>query len=207
MLGTNVSYRRIGLLLTLLGLGIIAAVMPLLGASRAFSGEAGYKIRANSELSASCGGQNAEVHQAVDPELGYVYEAWTGCGGIGFARSTDGGRGYSRAISLPGSAQAGADDPAVAVAPDGTVYASFMVHGPELSYPVVAASFDHGATFAQVASLTPLAPRIGAMPTSLPSGRRVRSTSPGIMVPTAHRSGTCAPNQGVARSPTGTLTL
>jgi hypothetical protein len=155
MLGKNVSYRQIRLLLTLCGLGIIATAMALLATSRAFGGKAGYKIGANTELSASCGGQNAEVHQAVDPKLGYVYEAWTGCGGIGFARSTDGGHGYSRAISLPGSVHAGADDPAVAVAPDGTVYASFMLHGPDRSYPVVAASFDHGATFAQVAALTP----------------------------------------------------
>src|ERR1039458_5543164 len=155
MLGKNVSYRQIRLLLTLFGLGIIATAVALFGTSRAFGGKAGYQIGANSELSASCGGQNAEVRQAVDPKLGYVYEAWTGCGGIGLARSTDRGRGYSRAISLPGSVHAGADDPAVAVAPDGTVYASFMLHGPDRSYPVVAASFDHGATFTQVAALTP----------------------------------------------------
>src|SRR5215475_8611808 len=42
------------------------------------------------EVSRGCQGQNAEVEQAVD--YPYVYEVWIGCGGIGFARSTDGGR-------------------------------------------------------------------------------------------------------------------
>ena len=80
MLGKNVSYRQIRLLLTPLGLGIIATAVALFGTSRAFGGKAGYQIGANSELSAFCGG----------PER----------------------RGPP--------ADAGADDPAVAVAPDGT---------------------------------------------------------------------------------------
>src|SRR5579862_8045193 len=45
-----------------------------------------------------CPSQNAEVEQAVDGH--YVYEEWIGCtdghggNGIGFARSTDGGRTF-----------------------------------------------------------------------------------------------------------------
>jgi hypothetical protein len=46
-------------------------------------------------------------------------------------------------------------DPAVAVGPDGTVYAAFMIAKGAQWYPVVAASFDHGATFSQVSSLVP----------------------------------------------------
>ncbi len=153
MRSRNVNYRQLRLFLTLVTVAIIATVMPLFGASRASGVRARSSVAAIAEVSAPCSG--AEVHQAVDPKLGYVYEAWTGCGGIGFARSTDGARSFSVPISLPASARAGADDPAVAVAPDGTVYASFMVHGPGRSYPVVAASFDHGATFPQVTSLTP----------------------------------------------------
>src|SRR5262249_32281475 len=46
------------------------------------------------EVGRSCRGSNAEVEQAVD--YPYVYEIWMGCGGIGFARSTDGGRSFGR---------------------------------------------------------------------------------------------------------------
>jgi hypothetical protein len=40
-------------------------------------------------LTTSCSTQNAEVEQAVDTNLGYVYEDWMGCNGIGFSRSVD----------------------------------------------------------------------------------------------------------------------
>ncbi len=50
-------------------------------------------------------------------------------------------------------------DPAVTVAPDGTVYAAFMIAKSSQWYPVVAASFDHGATFSQVTSLVPPDPK------------------------------------------------
>jgi hypothetical protein len=43
----------------------------------------------------------------------------------------------------------------VTVGPNGTVYAAFMVAKGSQWYPVVAASFDHGATFPQVTSLVP----------------------------------------------------
>jgi hypothetical protein len=105
----------------------------------------------------SCSGSNAEVEQAVDTALGYVYEDWMGCSKIGFARSTDGGRTFSPAMTIPGSigSNLNAWDPALAVAPDGTVYAGFMVaHGAQW-YPVVAASFDHGVSFTQVSAVVP----------------------------------------------------
>ncbi len=149
----NLSHRQIRLLLTIFTVVIVATVLPLFGASRAFGGKASYAIGPVTDVSAPCSG--AEVHQAVDPNLGYVYELWTGCGRISFAKSTDGGRSYGAPISVPDSTRPGADDPAVAVAPNGTVYAAFMVHGPVRSYPVVTASFDHGTSFSQVASLTP----------------------------------------------------
>src|SRR5690349_81393 len=111
-----------------------------------------------SNLSAtSCSGSNAEVEQAVDPRAGYVFEEWMGCSKIAFSRSLDGGRTFSRAVTLPASvgSNLNAWDPAVAVAPDGTVYAAFMVaHGAQW-YPRVAASFDHGVTFPQVTDLVP----------------------------------------------------
>jgi hypothetical protein len=111
-----------------------------------------------SDISSACSGQNAEVEQAVDPATGYIYEEWIGCGGIGFSRSTDGGNTWSAPIQLPGGVGASKFktwDPAIAVAPNGTVYASFMVAKNAQSYPVVDASFDHGATFPQVTPLLP----------------------------------------------------
>jgi hypothetical protein len=104
------------------------------------------------DVSSACAGQNAEVEQAVAPPH-YVYEAWIGCGGEGFARSTDGGAHFSRPVTLPDSSHS--DDPAVAVAPDGTVYVSYLRYLNNKGYPVVAASFNHGASFSQVSSLIP----------------------------------------------------
>jgi len=99
-----------------------------------------------------CPGQNAEVEQAADPARGYVYEEWMGCrGSIGFAASADAGRHFGRPVVLPGSK--GGWDPALAVAPGGTVYAAFMSSTKHHTYPVVAASFDHGQTFPQVTRL------------------------------------------------------
>ena len=106
------------------------------------------------EFSRACPGQNAEVEQAVDPRRGYVYEEWMGCRDrIGFATSADGGRTFTRPVVLAGSS--GAWDPAVAVAPDGTVYAAFMNSTKHHTFPVVEASFDHGRTFPQVRRIVP----------------------------------------------------
>lgn len=105
----------------------------------------------------TCAGQNAEVEQAVDQTTGYVYETWMGCKGIAFARSTDGGQTFEQPIPVPGSTGSNYNswDPAVAVGPDGTVYAVFMRTKNSQWYPVVAASFDHGQTFPQVTELVP----------------------------------------------------
>lgn len=112
-------------------------------------------------VSGACGAQNAEVESAVDPRRGYVYEEWIGCDGIGLARSSDGGRTFSKPITLPGSkgARFGSWDPSVAVAPDGTVYAGFMTARDDRTFPVVDASYDHGATFSPPVSLLPPEPR------------------------------------------------
>ena len=102
---------------------------------------------------AACSGQNAEVETAIDHQTGILYEEWIGCGGIGFARSTDGGKTFSTGFELPGS-QAGWD-PAIAIGPHGAVYAAFMVFRGGASYPVVDISTDHGTTFPVVRSLVP----------------------------------------------------
>jgi hypothetical protein len=109
----------------------------------------------------TCGGQNAEVEQAVDAKLGYIYEEWMGCKGIAVARSADGGRTWNAPVSVPGTVGSNVNtwDPAIAVAPDGTVYASFMLSRGGQYYPVVDASFDHGATFTQSSSLIPPDPK------------------------------------------------
>ena len=140
-----------------LGAAAVAALAP----SASNAGAATYGIGPIAELSGTCSGQNAEIEQAADAAAGYVYEVWMGCRGIAFARSTDSGQTFQAPISVPGSVGSNVNswDPAVAVAPDGTVYAAFMISRSSQWYPVVAASFDHGATFTRVSSLTPPDPK------------------------------------------------
>ncbi len=95
-----------------------------------------------------CAGSSSEVEEAFAPP-GYVYAEWIGCGGIGFARSADSGRHFGPALTVPGS-RGFSWDPAITVAPDGTVYAAFMHARGSSYYPVIAVSRDHGASFAQV---------------------------------------------------------
>ena len=141
---------------------VAAAVTALSAPVDGLSAAATYTSGPISNLTAtSCSGSNAEVEQAVDPKLGYVYEDWMGCSKIGFARSTDGGATWSPAITLPGSigSNLNAWDPAVAVGPDGSVYAAFMVaHGSQW-YPRVAISTDHGASFTQLSDVLPPDPK------------------------------------------------
>jgi hypothetical protein len=101
-----------------------------------------------------CPGQNAEVESAADPGGRYVYEEWIGCAGIGFARSSDGGAHFGRAVRLRDSGP-GSWDPAITVSQSGAVYAAFMVTRGSRSVPVVLASFDHGATFPRRTALVP----------------------------------------------------
>src|SRR4029077_4426393 len=111
-------------------IGVLSAIalMGAITATAAAPPGATYTLGKITNLSASCSGQNAEVLQAVDRSLGYVYEEWMGCRGIAFARSTDGGRTFNPPISVSGSVGSNVNvwDPAVTVAPDGTVYAAFM---------------------------------------------------------------------------------
>jgi hypothetical protein len=136
---------------------VLAGTALLVGVTPAVAAAPSYAVSPIANISASCSGQNAEVEQAADPKLGYVYETWMGCNGIAFARSTNGGLSFETPISVPGSIGSNVNswDPAVAVAPDGTVYAVFMIAKASQWYPIVAASFDHGATFSQVTSLVP----------------------------------------------------
>jgi hypothetical protein len=143
-------------------IAIACAAFLIFGVSPAFAAAgATYTISPVANASASCAGQNAEVEQAVDTGLGYVYETWMGCRGIAFARSTDGGLTFNTPISVPDSTGSNYNswDPAVAVGPDGTVYAVFMLTHGAAWYPVVAASFDHGVTFPQVTELVPPDPK------------------------------------------------
>ena len=113
-----------------------------------------YHVSRIADVSRACTGQNAEVEQAADRSGLDVYELWMGCHGIAFARSTDGGHHFGSPMNVPGSV-ASSWDPALAVAPNGTVYAAFMITRKGYTYPVVAASFNHGVTFSQVSSLVP----------------------------------------------------
>src|SRR5215469_11406902 len=103
-----------------------------------------------------CAPQNAEVEATAWHD--YVYAAWI-CLlprhqlRIGFARSVDGGRTWSAPAVMPGSSSGW--DPAVAVAPDGTLYVSFMVAANRSMYPVVDVSRDQGRTFPRTTRLAP----------------------------------------------------
>ena len=116
------------------------------------------------EVSRGCPGQNAETEQAIDGR--FIYVAWIGCGGIGFARSTNEGRTFGKPFLVPGSAGHGYHmsgigfglpkygwDPSIAVAPDHAVYVSYMLYRGTHVYPVVAISRDHGATFGHLSRL------------------------------------------------------
>src|SRR5215467_2580159 len=159
-------HRRVGLVRLLAAAGLAPACVylgftapavaaPGLGTAQGGPGS-GYQVSPATEVS-TCGGYNAEVEQAT-AKPHYVYEAWIGCGGEGFARSTDGGLHFSNPIMLPDSRSSNStftDDPAVAVAPNGTLYVSWIRYAKHHAYPQVATSFDHGASFPQVRSLIP----------------------------------------------------
>jgi hypothetical protein len=136
----------------LLAVTSVAGACAALGVATPSAFAASSSVRPIIDVSSACPRQNAEVEQAVAPPH-YVYEAWIGCHGEGFARSVDGGAHFSAPITLPDSS--GSDDPAVAVAPDGTVYVSYLRYTKMNAYPVVATSFNHGATFTRAASLIP----------------------------------------------------
>ncbi len=107
-------------------------------------------------ISIDCSATSAEVEQASDPALDQVYELWMGCGrsrSMAFARSTNGGATFSKPLLLPDST-ASTWDPAIAVSANGVVYASFMTEKDSRMFPVVEASFDHGASFSQVKELS-----------------------------------------------------
>jgi hypothetical protein len=144
---------RLGTIVTAVT-GLVIGVAPTAATSGVTATRPGPVIGPVTEISKPCAGQNAEVEQAVDPARGYVYEEWMGCRNrIAFATSADGGRHFGAPAVLPQS-YAGWD-PAIAVAPGGTVYAAFMSSTKHHSFPVVAASFDHGRTFPQVRRLVP----------------------------------------------------
>lgn len=102
------------------------------------------------------GTSNAEVEQAFDASTGYLYESWICCnvGGIGFARSTDGGASFDPAVIVPGSAGY-SWDPSVVVTSNGTVVVGYMNNNGSGDTPRVAWSFDHGVSFGGNRSVFP----------------------------------------------------
>jgi hypothetical protein len=91
----------------IIGVTFLTGAFAVLGpaAPRALAASSG--ARPVIDVSSACAGQNAEVEQAVARPR-YVYEAWIGCGGEGFARSTDGGAHFSKPITLPDSSHSSA---------------------------------------------------------------------------------------------------
>ena len=134
---------------------LLVALVVLVGSAGATGGTRTVRV------SRCPGPPNAEVVQSVDGR--YVYEAWIGCRrSIGFARSVDGGKTFGPSRAVPGSRREGLHvwDPAIAVAPNGTVYAAYMI-GPEERQirsskpmrPMVAVSHDHGRSFDRISAL------------------------------------------------------
>jgi hypothetical protein len=111
-----------------------------------------------------CPVPNAEVEQAVSGR--YVYDVWMGCTarpgfGLGFARSVNGGKKFGTSRLVRGTRGVHVWDPALAVAPDGTLYVSYMTAAAVSTpsgdvremIPAVAVSVDHGRSFARVSHL------------------------------------------------------
>jgi hypothetical protein len=114
-----------------------------------------YAVGPISDVSQGCPG-TGDISDAVDPVRDYVYQEFEGCDhddGVGFARSTNGGKSYSPAAALPGSN--GGWDPWLAVAPDGTLYAAFMNTIGRFTYPIIDVSHDYGRSFTVERSLRP----------------------------------------------------
>jgi len=127
----------------------IPLAAPALLPSASVSGPVLASGSANVLVDAPCNASsNAEVQQAFDAVVGILYETWIGCGGIGFARSTDGGTSFDPAFTVPGSTPNNGSswDPSIALGANGTVYVAFMVDVPGYA-PVVAWSWDHGQSF------------------------------------------------------------
>lgn len=117
-----------------------------------------YSVGHVSDVSVGCPG-TGDSWEAVYPARHEVFQAFEGCGGdngIGFALSKNGGESYTRPIALPGSN--GGWDPALAVAPDGTLYAAFMNTIGTRTYPIVDVSRDGGRRFRVEHSLRPMQP-------------------------------------------------
>jgi len=166
-----------------------AAAAALAAVTAAAFPASGLRLQAGpvTEVSRGCQGQNAESEQAVDGR--FVYIVWIGCGGIGFARSANGGRSFCRPFLVPGSAGQGFHrsgigsglpkygwDPSIAVAPDHAVYVSYMLYRGTHVYPVVAVSGDHGAAFGHLSRLVAPGQNNWATATSSPPVSPARCT-------------------------------
>jgi len=135
---------------------LVGAVLAAVSALPAAASEPRGATATKPVLVSNCFGRNAEVEEAMSGTN--VYVEWIGCNGIGFARSTNGGRSYGSAIELPGSGpskcistcQIYSWDPAIAISSTGTIYAAFMHGGGgdgQPTSPVVDVSTNHGASF------------------------------------------------------------
>ncbi len=152
--------RRPGGATRIAAASVLAVALALAGCSaQPRPGRPPATVTAMTGISSRCPGGSEEA-EAASAAPAYVYATWIGCGGIGVARSADGGRHFGRPVTVPGSA-AHSWDPAVAVAPDGTLYVAYMHMDGALRqpgtrmYPVVAVSTDHGASFSRVTPVLP----------------------------------------------------
>ncbi|HXQ49235.1 MAG TPA: fibronectin type III domain-containing protein, partial [Thermoplasmata archaeon] len=104
------------------------------------------------EVSLACSNvSNSGVQQAYDPAGNDLYEVWSGCGGVGFARSVDGGTSFQNASTLVDCGT----QPSVAVAPNRTVYVAFVSNCSGGPSPYVLSSSDEGVSFSSPVRVLP----------------------------------------------------
>src|SRR5207302_9029019 len=117
---TAAKFRDDAVMRGFTAMALPSAIVLLLLACGAGAGS-GAARRGGAQQVSQCPGRNAEVVQAVDGP--YVYEAWIGCLGIGFARSVDGGKTFGPSTAVRGSNRGPglhAWDPSLAVGRGGT---------------------------------------------------------------------------------------
>ncbi len=116
--------------------------------------------------------QGTGTWEAYDPTAHILFAVWQSAVGVGFARSLNGGASFQAPVTVPGSEDSFTNtsysfsfNPTVSVSATGIVYVAFAYSTLNLTtfatpagVPIVAVSFNHGASFAYATPVAPLDP-------------------------------------------------